>query len=194
MQTINRFTFILFLIYFIIELAGEARWANKEGKPPKYDKKSFVILHLAILIFLPIGAYLGIRGQSTGWARVDWGFPYLSYLGLVLMLLGIVMRALAKAALQNQFTTRVAFEAGYKVIDSGMYAYIRHPAYLGNLMFYFGIGIALANWASAFVIGLPVLAAHLYRISVEEKVLLDKMGPAYVAYSKKTKRIIPLVY
>jgi protein-S-isoprenylcysteine O-methyltransferase Ste14 len=40
----------------------------------------------------------------------------------------------------------------------------------------------------------PVLIAVLYRISVEEKVLMTEFGESYMAYKTGTKKIIPGIY
>ena len=52
-------------------------------------------------------------------------------------------------------------------------------------MFYFN------NWLSLAVILVPVTLATLYRIRVEESVLFQALGEAYVAYASRTKRLIP---
>jgi protein-S-isoprenylcysteine O-methyltransferase Ste14 len=80
---------------------------------------------------------------------------------------------------------------GHKIIDKGLYGIIRHPSYLGSLVTFAGLGLALENWLSLLVLlALPV-AATLYRISVEEKALLDHFGSAYRDYMRRTKRLIP---
>jgi protein-S-isoprenylcysteine O-methyltransferase Ste14 len=57
-----------------------------------------------------------------------------------------------------------------------------------------GIGLALGNWLSVLALfGIPLLAL-LYRISVEEKTLLEHYGEEYREYRERTKRLIPGIY
>jgi protein-S-isoprenylcysteine O-methyltransferase Ste14 len=54
--------------------------------------------------------------------------------------------------------------------------------------------MALGNWLSLLVLIVPIFAAFLYRIQVEEMALTEALGEPYRNYMKKTKRLIPLVY
>jgi protein-S-isoprenylcysteine O-methyltransferase Ste14 len=47
----------------------------------------------------------------------------------------------------------------------------------------------------AFFAGLmPILAAFIYRMKVEETALSRALGSSYEAYMGRTKRLIPFVY
>ncbi|HWT83467.1 MAG TPA: isoprenylcysteine carboxylmethyltransferase family protein, partial [Candidatus Methylomirabilis sp.] len=71
---------------------------------------------------------------------------------------------------------------------------IRHPAYTGTLITMFGLGLALGNWLSLLVLLAGWAAGHLYRVSVEEKVLVNYFGEPYRDYIRRTRRFIPFVY
>jgi len=76
----------------------------------------------------------------------------------------------------------------------GLYSRLRHPAYAGSLLAYFGLGLAFSNWWTLACSVLPYLVAIGYRIHVEEAVLQETFGPAYAQYARTTKRIVPWVY
>ena len=40
----------------------------------------------------------------------------------------------------------------------------------------------------------PILAAYLYRIGVEERFMTAQMGVQYSDYKKKTKKLIPGIF
>lgn len=71
---------------------------------------------------------------------------------------------------------------------------MRHPSYTGSLITFFGFGLALNNWLSLAIVFIPTLYTMLYRIRVEEKVLMEQFGEKYITYSNKTKRLIPFIY
>jgi len=50
------------------------------------------------------------------------------------------------------------------------------------------------NWLSILFLTLPIIAACLWRIRIEERALLEVLGQNYRAYVERTKRLIPFVY
>jgi len=79
-----------------------------------------------------------------------------------------------------------------KIVETGLYKFIRHPGYLGQLMIFFGISISLSNWLSVLLMMMTVKIGYLYRIHVEERFMPEEMGENYLKYQARTKRIIPL--
>ena len=95
---------------------------------------------------------------------------------------------------ENTFTAQtVEVEAGQKVISTGPYAVVRHPMYVGGLIFMLGIPLALGSWCGllAIVLFAPALS---WRILDEEK-LLAKDLPGYAEYRQRVKyRLVPFVW
>jgi protein-S-isoprenylcysteine O-methyltransferase Ste14 len=76
------------------------------------------------------------------------------------------------------------------VVARGVYQYIRHPIYVGDLLLLFGLEMALNSWLVAGVAMLvPVVA---WKAIKEERMLGDSL-PGYDAYCGRTKRFIPFV-
>jgi len=93
--------------------------------------------------------------------------------GLGLLFAGIAVRWRAVYALGVFFTGRVQIREGHTLIRTGLYSRIRHPAYAGSLLAYFGLGLAFSNWWTLTCNVLPYLVAIGYRIHVEEAVLRE---------------------
>ncbi len=120
----------------------------------------------------------------------DW----LTWVGIFIMISGVVFRRYAIAVLGKFFTATVQIHKDHQLIKTGPYHYIRHPSYLGLLILSLGNGIALANWISLLLcIVLPTIAI-LNRIKVEERELSRYFGEQYQDYRKSTWRLIPYVY
>jgi protein-S-isoprenylcysteine O-methyltransferase Ste14 len=92
------------------------------------------------------------------------------------------------------FTVDVSIIEDHLLITNGLYRYLRHPSYTGLLITLLGAGLAMQNSWSLALLTIPFLIAITYRIKLEESLLLDEFGPAYEAYMKTTKRLIPLVF
>jgi protein-S-isoprenylcysteine O-methyltransferase Ste14 len=84
-------------------------------------------------------------------------------------------------------------EASPKLVDSGVYAWVRHPMYLGTLLFclsFLFIAISLlsiAVWIAFFVF-------YDRMATYEEKSLLEILGQEYVSYQKRVSKWLPRVY
>ncbi len=109
-------------------------------------------------------------------------------------MLGLVVRWYAIIYLGRFFTTNVAIARDHRLIDSGPYRFIRHPSYTGDLLITLGFALIFTNWASLLIIFAPCCAAMLWRIHVEETVLLSALGDNYQNYMQRTKRLVPLIY
>ena len=74
------------------------------------------------------------------------------------------------------------------------FRFVRHPSYTGVLLAFVGLGLSLGNWAALLVILLPIGAAFIHRMDVEEDALSRALGSRYTDYMKHTKRLVPFVY
>lgn len=117
-----------------------------------------------------------------------------SWVGLVLMAIGLLLRWWSVASLGRSFTVDVAVVAHQQVIDSGPYRWIRHPSYTGMLLIVTGIAVCFGNVVSMLVILIPIVGLALRRIRVEEEALTSALGDAYRRYMERTKRLIPAIY
>ena len=114
--------------------------------------------------------------------------------GIVLIIVGLAVRWAAILTLRKYFTVDVAILSDHKIVMTGLYRYVRHPAYLGSLLSFLGLGISFSNWLSALVIFVPITGAFVYRIRVEERALDASLGDAYRQYQTSTKRLIPGIF
>jgi protein-S-isoprenylcysteine O-methyltransferase len=112
-------------------------------------------------------------------------------LGALLVLGGIAIRLRAVRELGRFFRTKVTLLDDHRLVTSGLYAHLRHPAYTGNWLTCAGFGLASGTLAGfAAMILLPGVAL-LYRIRVEEKVMAERFGPEWTLHAARTRRIIP---
>lgn len=119
--------------------------------------------------------------------------PRIFYLGLGLMLAGLVFRAYAIRQLGRFFVPEVAIQPGQRVIDTGLYRYIRHPSYMGTFITSLGYGLALTNGLSLATMLIVPGVIYGFRMRVEEAALLEAFGEEYRAYMRRTKRLIPFI-
>jgi protein-S-isoprenylcysteine O-methyltransferase Ste14 len=78
------------------------------------------------------------------------------------------------------------------VVLTGAFQYVRHPLYLGSIMFYLGLAVSTA---SLFSLGLVVIIFFFYDYiaSYEEKLLEDRFHEEYRNYKIKTGKWVPRI-
>ena len=140
-----------------------------------------------------IGLLLPLVLDSFGAAVFALTVPeVLAALGV--MLLGLFVRLWAALHLGWFYTSTLLVTEGQTVVDSGPYSRVRHPGYLGTILLWTGFGVLTSNLALAVLFPAMFVAVYLRRISVEEKMLAEQLGPDYARYQERTKRLIPYVF
>ncbi len=151
------------------------------------DRGSLLLIFISIVVSLSVAFSFAAAGIAM---LPTWAF----YPGIVLMVGGIAFRQWAIAVLGRFFSMAVRIQKNQTVVDTGPYRYVRHPSYTGLLMIFVGLGLALQSWGAVLVLGLIFSIVWGYRIRVEERALIAQLGEAYLAYSRRTKRLIPYVF
>jgi protein-S-isoprenylcysteine O-methyltransferase Ste14 len=164
-----------------------ARMKHSGQSSTSHDKFSLRVLWTVIMISVFTGVFLG----RSRFGSILESASIMLLLGIVLIVAGLAVRWSAILTLQKYFTVDVAIRKDHKVVTTGLYRYVRHPAYLGSLLSFLGLAISFSNWLAAVVMFVPILSAFIYRIRVEEEALDSFLGDAYRQYCSSTKRLIP---
>ena len=120
-------------------------------------------------------------------------FPILlEIIGFVILGIGLYLIALAQ--LQNAYASKVLdIREGQKLIDTGLYAHVRHPLYSGFLGMVLGIPLGLGSWW-AIIPAIFSILGLLLRIKYEEEMLLGGLE-GYEEYRERVKyKLIPNIY
>jgi len=116
------------------------------------------------------------------------------FAGVVLFVAGLLLRWWAIITLGRFFTVDVTIERDHELVERGPFRMVRHPSYTGVLLAFVGLALTLDNWAALLVILLPIGAAFIHRMNVEENALSSALGRQYTDYMRRTKRLVPFIY
>ncbi|MFC6267706.1 methyltransferase family protein [Frigoriflavimonas asaccharolytica] len=158
-------------IWFISEIALNRLMQSKNSGTEKKDKNS--LLYIWIAIFAGIFTAIVISANTS---TLIWKDAMVINVGLLLIVFGIVLRAIIIYTLGAFFTVDVNISEKHELKTDGFYSFVRHPSYSASLISFIGLSLALNNWLSLVCILLFVGGSFLYRISVEEKALEGFFG------------------
>jgi protein-S-isoprenylcysteine O-methyltransferase Ste14 len=183
--------YLLIGSYFVVERSLRKGKQALNLKPGTADAGSSQVLWISgvISILLVIVAPV-LNIYQVGY----WSHATIGWLGLILMLSGLVMRYWAAKTLGEFYTRTLQVIEGQEIVNQAPYNVIRHPGYLGTLLMEIGAGLAVMNWVvllAAVVLG---ITSRTYRIGAEEKMLEARFGEQYQVYSDKTWKLVPFLY
>jgi len=170
-------------------ILGRIRHGPMDTKRDRYS--SYV---LAVTQFLGVWFLLSTTLYSPDFFCRVIAAGVVNTLGLLTAWAGIMVRLQAKRTLGRFFTGHVNILQDHQLIKHGPYRYVRHPGYLGAILFYTGLPLAVGHLYGLLMLTLPSLAAYLYRIKVEEEALLEAFRDAYRQYQQRTARLIPFIW
>ncbi len=160
--------------------------------PVQHEQKGWDKVVSVILVLTSI-PYLLLPGldHRFGWTHVPLGIEVAAFAGILpcLGLLFWVMR-------ENTFLSRVVKidrARGHKVVTTGPYRYVRHPMYVGALVLYACMPLALGSFAGLVPAAL-LSTLIVVRTSLEDRTLHAELE-GYVEYARQTRyRLIPGVW
>ena len=113
--------------------------------------------------------------------------------GLALFVVGLTVALIAVGTLRRFYLSTLVIRKDHQLITHGVYRFTRHPIYLGVLIACFGVPV-YASSLYGFLTMSVLIPILLYRIRMEERMLIEEFGDAYQAYRKATRKLIPLLY
>ena len=160
---------------------------------PRKGAKPWDTAIMSLLGLIQLARYI-IAGLDQ---RYDWtgGLPAAAQLAaLALCVLGyaLVVWATASNAFFSQIV-RIQSERGHTVVRGGPYRYVRHPAYIGAILFELAVSVLLASWPALIISGLSILLLIL-RTALEDRTLQVELT-GYAGYARQVRyRLLPGVW
>jgi protein-S-isoprenylcysteine O-methyltransferase Ste14 len=119
----------------------------------------------------------------------DW----LRWLGVVLLLTGIMLLWQSHLHLGKSFYSLVVSKEGHKLVTTGPYYWIRYPIYTAYLMNYLAGGLVASNWVLTLIPTTFFSLMILNRIPREEALLKKEFGQEYLDLEKWTGLLMPRI-
>ena len=113
--------------------------------------------------------------------------PFIQNCGLILVIMGLTIRAAAVLTAGSAFTHLIAHRKAttHSLVTGGIYSLMRHPGYCGWLMWVTSSQILAGNVLSSLAFFGVSWYFFRERIEYEEKLLVDFFGAEYLAYKRR---------
>jgi protein-S-isoprenylcysteine O-methyltransferase Ste14 len=160
--------------------------------PPKGAKTWDRTIMSALRLMQLVRYILAGLDQRFGWTG---GFP-LSTQIIALMVCVLSYALLAWAMASNTFFSqivRIQSDRGHNVASNGPYRFVRHPAYIGMILFELAMPILLASWWSLIASCICAILLIL-RTALEDHTLKTELA-GYEDYAHQVRfRLIPGIW
>jgi protein-S-isoprenylcysteine O-methyltransferase Ste14 len=161
-----------------LELIAE-RGAKKDGVK-KWDK---IITTLSLIPYLGVFVIVGL----------DYRYGWSGDLGIIVHMAGVILFILGSALftwamVSNKFFStevRIQLDRDHKVETEGPYRYVRHPGYVGYIIFTLAVPLIFSSWWGLLLAGFGAILI-IIRTALEDATLIRELA-GYKDFAKKVR-------
>lgn len=192
-------TWLGYLVYFggffVLILLRAPHEKVSKATPIRENRMGF----LERLLFASVGIgmlFFPILTASSNWlVEFDHSIPIWALItGTSVLAYSLWLFHRSHVDLGRNWSPTLQVREGHTLVSHGVYQSIRHPMYTAIFLFSIGQLIVLPNWISGIAGFVGFGLMFVLRVSSEEKMMRDQFGAQYLAYSQRTKRIVPGIW
>jgi protein-S-isoprenylcysteine O-methyltransferase Ste14 len=159
--------------------------------------KSFKDAREAVLLVLAWVGFLAplIWVASPAFSFAEYPLHLIPLLaGSTCLVLGLWYLYRSHADLGTYWSVTLELRESHRLITQGVYRRVRHPMYAALFLYSVGQVLAVPNWIAgpSYLVSFAIL--FLFRVGLEEQMMLDAFGNEYATYMAQTKRLVPGIW
>lgn len=190
-------------LYLVIQLSTVGAmavwmWKNSPGllakrasfkMPVRGWDRAFIAL--CIVLILPMFVIPGLDAVRYRWSQTPFALKLVGFIGVVASMIPVFLSM--KVNPHASKIVEIEKDSKQKVITTGPYSFVRHPMYLGFIVLFVSVPLALGS-LYALIPGLGYVILIVWRTYLEDKTLLQEL-PRYEEYARKVRfRLLPGVW
>jgi protein-S-isoprenylcysteine O-methyltransferase Ste14 len=149
---------------------------------PKCDKMQLAMM----VLFFAVWILDSFSSFVSNYSTVISFIPLVARLFLAIVSLGLALFLTTK----SHGAVFVKKGSKPRLIDAGVYSWVRHPMYLGTLLFCLGFFFAIPSLLS-LIVWIAFFILYDRMATYEEKDLIQKLGEDYIAYKRRVPKWFP---
>ena len=111
-------------------------------------------------------------------------------IGAALTMAGVCFAVWARFHLGKYWSGRITLKEDHRLVQTGPYAWVRHPIYSGILLALLGTTLTVGTLLAC--VGFAMIFLSFWRkLTIEEIWLRSHLGAQYEVYQKRVKALIP---
>jgi protein-S-isoprenylcysteine O-methyltransferase Ste14 len=174
--------FVVLVLYMAIEALRV-----RQGEKRRFEIRFWLFVVIVALILIFPDWFAAHSGRAVWPQTAPTGI-----LADLATLLGLILVIQSRRALGRNWSSEIVIQEKHQLVETGPYAYIRHPLYSGLVLMLMGTTLYLGR--KAWIILFPCWLFGFYFKSQMEERLLTKTFPAYAEYKRRTKALIPFIW
>ncbi|MDF2865500.1 MAG: isoprenylcysteine carboxyl methyltransferase [Clostridia bacterium] len=119
---------------------------------------------------------------------------YMDFLKIIAMLVyifGVFINLYGRKCLGENWGNNVVIYSNHKLIDTGIYKYVRHPLYASIIWMLYGVGVMYQN-ILVIILNTFIFIPFMYYRAKQEEIQLEKtFKKKYIEYRKKVGMFFP---
>ncbi len=195
------FLLIYIILYFLVYFLTYGRVEAKHEKSinEKYGKtglgKLFGIFLSLILLFwivIIIVYFFVYDSLNWFWKIILLDNDFVKIFAIVIMVVGLLLNVSFIRTVGKSIKKGVISDEKPQLITTGVYSYIRHPAYLAMILSFVGTFLIIPNIFMLLYLLFAIFGIYGHSRE-EEKSLIKIYGEDYELYKKKAGRFLPKI-
>ncbi len=177
--------FVIILVFYVIDFYFMLHYdrQRQSGKGWSWDYTLLTILMGLAIVLQPM------LFPRLGWTTSHKAGLALQGIGLFIVAASLGLHVWARQHLQKFYAERVEVQPDHQVVQTGPYAYVRHPV----ISSFFGLaaGLLLLNPALTTILALIYAIWDFTRAARQEEELLKENLSGYADYMQRVPRFLP---
>lgn len=192
---------VVWILWAALWIITSLRTKPVVRRESRASRLSYLLLIAASAILLLLakrtqwGAALSAPGSSFTWLYTRFIRQYtgIVWIGAPLVLAGVLIAVWARLHLAGNWSGSVTLKEDHELVRTGPYRYVRHPIYTGMLLAVAGTACAIGQVRGILGFALAFLALW-HKSRIEERMMVERFGEAYLGYRAAVKGLIPFVF
>lgn len=179
-------TFLIFILF----AAFSKKRTVKTDQTWAWSWLGFVLLVPLAIVFFRNNVHLSISATDIAlWRRT----ALVNVAADIIVFLGFAIAMWGRITLGRNWNMNPSLQAHHELVESGPYAYMRHPMYTGLIFMLLGTVVYYGTLFGCIVFFLSLIGAW-FKLSREEKILTGHFGQAYLDYKVRVKALVPFIW